>query len=139
MSNFFAKNLIRFRTSRLMNRKQLAVEIGVTDAIVRYWEVNNGTPSITHLVSLAEFFETTIDELIRTNQMKIVSWNIAHLRMKKKISQEWMAGELDITRSRLSSWEEHRAEPGIDMLIKLSEYFQKSVDDLIKTDLRKCM
>jgi len=71
--------------------------------------------------------------------MKTISWNIATLRKRKGLSQEALAGKLNITRSRLSSWEEHRCEPGIDMLINLSEYFQKPIDDLIKTDLRKCI
>ena len=138
-STFFAKNLIRHRTNRSMTRKQLAAEINVTESIVRYWEMSNGTASTVHLVALADFFEITIDELIRENVMKIISWNIQHLRNKKKISQEWMANELDITRSRLSSWEEHRAEPPIDMIIKLSEYFAVTIDELIKTDLRRCI
>jgi transcriptional regulator with XRE-family HTH domain len=71
--------------------------------------------------------------------MKTISFNIATLRKHAGLSQQALAGELNITRSRLSSWEEHRAEPGIDQLINLSEYFQKPIDDLIKTDLRKCI
>lgn len=63
--------------------------------------------------------------------------NIAHLRKIKGISQEIMADELGITRSRLSSWEEHRASPPIELLIKLSEYFHVSVDSLVKIDLTK--
>jgi transcriptional regulator with XRE-family HTH domain len=69
--------------------------------------------------------------------MKKISKNIAHLRKIKGVSQEHMASDLDITRSRLSSWEEHRADPPIEMLIKLSEYFNVSVDSLIKIDLTK--
>jgi transcriptional regulator with XRE-family HTH domain len=69
--------------------------------------------------------------------MKKISKNIAHLRHIKGVSQEFMADELGITRSRLSSWEEHRADPPIDLLIKLSEYFNVSVDSLIKIDLTK--
>ncbi len=69
--------------------------------------------------------------------MKKISKNIAHLRKIRGVSQEHMAGELDITRARLSSWEEHRADPPIDMLIRLSEYFNVSVDSLIKIDLTK--
>lgn len=69
--------------------------------------------------------------------MKKISKNIAHLRKIKGVSQEYMASDLDITRARLSSWEEHRADPPIDMLIRLSEYFNVSVDSLIKIDLTK--
>lgn len=69
--------------------------------------------------------------------MRKISTNIAHLRKLKGVSQELMADEIGITRSRLSSWEEHRASPPIDLLIKLSEYFNISVDSLVKIDLSK--
>jgi transcriptional regulator with XRE-family HTH domain len=69
--------------------------------------------------------------------MRKICKNIAHLRHLKGISQENMAEELGITRSRLSSWEEHRAAPPIEMLITLSDYFSLSVDSLVKIDLTK--
>jgi transcriptional regulator with XRE-family HTH domain len=66
-----------------------------------------------------------------------ISRNIAHLRKIRGVSQELMADELDITRSRLSSWEESRASPPIELLIKLSEYFSMSIDSLVKVDLTR--
>jgi transcriptional regulator with XRE-family HTH domain len=69
--------------------------------------------------------------------MKKICKNIAHLRHLRGLSQEALAEELSITRSRLSSWEEHRAAPPIDMLIELSDYFHISVDSLVKIDLTK--
>lgn len=69
--------------------------------------------------------------------MRKICKNIAHLRHLKGVSQEFMAEELGITRSRLSSWEEHRAAPPIEMLINLSDYFTISVDSLVKIDLTK--
>ena len=69
--------------------------------------------------------------------MKKISKNIAHLRHLRGISQEYLANDLNITRSRLSSWEEHRAEPPIDLIVRLSEYFNVSIDSLLKIDLTK--
>jgi transcriptional regulator with XRE-family HTH domain len=69
--------------------------------------------------------------------MKKISKNIAHLRHLKGISQESLANDLNITRSRLSSWEEHRAEPPIDLIVRLSEYFAVSIDSMLKIDLTK--
>ena len=68
--------------------------------------------------------------------MKISS-NIKCLRELKKLSQESLAEDLNITRSRLGAYEEARNEPPIEILIRLSEYFQVSIDALIKADLRK--
>jgi transcriptional regulator with XRE-family HTH domain len=69
--------------------------------------------------------------------MKKICKNIAHLRHLKALSQENMAEQLGITRSRLSSWEEHRAAPPIEMLIQLSDFFSISIDSLVKIDLTK--
>lgn len=69
--------------------------------------------------------------------MKKISKNIAHLRHLRGVSQEYLANDLNITRSRLSSWEEHRAEPPIDLIVRLSEYFNVSIDSLLKIDLTK--
>jgi transcriptional regulator with XRE-family HTH domain len=138
--NAFNRNLKTLREAAKLSRAELAKEIGVSPFILRHWETQSfNTPHI-HLAQLAEYFNITVDELINEKKMKIISYNITHLRKKKGLTQEKMAWDLDITRSRLSSWEEHRAEPGIEMLIKISDYFSDySVDELIKKDLRKCI
>lgn len=61
--------------------------------------------------------------------------NIRILRDRMGISQEKMAEKLGINRPRYSSYEEYRCEPNISIIIKLSEVFQISIDDLIKKDL----
>lgn len=66
-----------------------------------------------------------------------ISCNIKYLRELKKLSQEGLAEDLKITRSRLGAYEEARNEPPIEILIKLSDYFHISIDALIKADLRK--
>lgn len=69
--------------------------------------------------------------------MKIVSKNIRHLRRLKGLTQEMLAEELRITRSRISSYEENRSAPTIEMLIKLSDYFRIPIDILLRNDLTK--
>lgn len=61
--------------------------------------------------------------------------NIKYLRNKHDLSQEAMADELGITRSRVTSYEYERAEPNIEALLLYSEYFKLPIDALIKTDL----
>ena len=69
--------------------------------------------------------------------MKSIQKNIRHLRSLKGLTQEVLAEELNVTRSRISSYEEGRSAPTIEMLIMLSEYFKIPVDILIKNDLTK--
>ena len=69
--------------------------------------------------------------------MKIVAKNIRHLRRLKGLTQEVLAEDLSVTRSRISSYEENRSAPTIDMLIKLSDYFKVPIDILLRNDLTK--
>ncbi len=69
--------------------------------------------------------------------MSKLSKNIRHLRLLKKWSQEQLADELDISRSRIGSYEEERCDPPIETLIKISNLFHVAIDALVKCDLRK--
>jgi transcriptional regulator with XRE-family HTH domain len=69
--------------------------------------------------------------------MNNLSKNIKHLRGLKKLTQESLAEELLVTRSRISSYEENRSSPTIDFLIDFSNYFKLPIDILIKNDLTK--
>jgi transcriptional regulator with XRE-family HTH domain len=67
--------------------------------------------------------------------MSLVSENIKYLRKRTGLTQEQMAGKLGIKRSLLGAYEEGRADPRINNLIKFSEIFGLSVDSIINSDL----
>lgn len=58
--------------------------------------------------------------------------NLKALRKKNKSSQDDLANYLNISSKTISSWEKGRSEPKIDMLLKLSDYFNVTLDELIK-------
>jgi transcriptional regulator with XRE-family HTH domain len=67
--------------------------------------------------------------------MNFISNNIKHIRTLKGLTQEQFAEALNVSRSRISSYEENRAIPPIEFLIQLSEFFKISIDILVKNDL----
>lgn len=67
--------------------------------------------------------------------MKYLAKNLIHLRKQKKYSQKNLAQELNITRSRISSYEDGRSLPSLEFLIKISEYYNITVDILLKVNL----
>ena len=69
--------------------------------------------------------------------MKNLSKNIKHLRTLKRLTQESLAEELSVTRSRISSYEENRSSPTIEFLIEFSKYFKIPIDIIVKNDLTK--
>ena len=62
--------------------------------------------------------------------MNYISQNIRHLRKLRKLTQEEFSKELNITKSRIGSYEEGRSEPSIETLIELSNFFKLPVDVL---------
>lgn len=58
--------------------------------------------------------------------------NIVRLRTRRGLSQENLAEELGVSRQSVSKWETDGAVPDLDKLIKLSELFGVSLDNLVK-------
>lgn len=56
---------------------------------------------------------------------------LREIRKQKKYSQLKVAMDLSISREALSYYENGKRSPDIDMLVKLSRYFNVSIDYLI--------
>lgn len=69
--------------------------------------------------------------------MSLFSDNIRHLRVKKEVSQQFVAEKLSISRDRLAKYEEGKSQPPFEILIKLSHYYHVSIDLLLTADIRK--
>ena len=54
------------------------------------------------------------------------------IRSERKLTQLKVAMDLNISREALSHYENGKREPSIELLIKMSEYFDVSIDFLIK-------
>ncbi len=63
--------------------------------------------------------------------------NIKFLRKRKGRTQDDVAAALDLKRSTLSGYENGVAQPGIDVLVSFSGYFNMSIDTLLKIDIAK--
>lgn len=64
--------------------------------------------------------------------------NLRLLRQRKKLSQEELAQQLNITRAKLAALESGQTKaPQPEDYIHISEFFKISIDALLKSDLRK--
>jgi transcriptional regulator with XRE-family HTH domain len=63
--------------------------------------------------------------------------NIKILRKRKGRTQDEVAYALNLKRSTLSGYENGVAQPGIEILISFSGYFNISIDTLLKIDISK--
>jgi transcriptional regulator with XRE-family HTH domain len=63
--------------------------------------------------------------------------NIKFLRKRRGRTQDDVAIALNLKRSTLSGYENGVAQPGIEILISFSRYFNMSIDTLLKIDISK--
>lgn len=60
----FSQRLRELRQDKGLSMKQLAKELGTTDAAVSNWENGINEPKISYLKSIAVYFKVTADYLI---------------------------------------------------------------------------
>ena len=63
--------------------------------------------------------------------MSKISKNIKRLRTEKGFTQDLLAEKISITRQAVSSWENDRTQPDVEMLGKLAEVLDVSLEELI--------
>ena len=63
---------------------------------------------------------------------------IRHLRTQLGMTQEELAGELNVTRQALSNWERDVNEPDLNMLKKICFLFGVNMDDFYDGYARRC-
>ena len=65
----------------------------------------------------------------------ILSKNIKKLRLFKGLNQEEFGTKLKVKRSSIGAYEEGRAEPKLEVIIRISNLFELPVDDIVKKEL----
>lgn len=67
--------------------------------------------------------------------MSFFGKNIKKIRTVKGLSQSAFADIFSITRASIGSYEEGRAEPKVDTIIQIADYFKLTLDKLLKSEL----
>lgn len=63
--------------------------------------------------------------------MSKISKNIKQLRQERNMTQDELAEKLHVTRQAISSWENDRTQPDVQMLGRLREVFGVSIEELL--------
>ncbi len=61
----------------------------------------------------------------------MITENLKRLRRDKGVTQDFICAILKVSRNCYASWEQGRTEPNIDMLTKLANIFECSIDYLV--------
>lgn len=64
----------------------------------------------------------------------MISQNIRSLREHEGLTQEGLAGRLNVARQTVAKWESGEATPDLDNVLALAALFDVSIDDLVRHD-----
>ena len=65
-------------------------------------------------------------------------YNLKRLREEAHISQKTLADAIGVSQQSINKYENHNIEPDIETLIRISDYFNTSIDYLVgRTDIRR--
>ncbi len=64
MENKFKTRLKELRQEKGVNQIVLAKELGVSKAVISFWENGLREPTLSNLIAIANFFEISLDYLV---------------------------------------------------------------------------
>ncbi|WP_219847906.1 helix-turn-helix domain-containing protein [Sphingobacterium gobiense] len=90
---------------------------------------------LNFIQSYTKILKILVCLLFKIRTMLYLADNMRYLRAKWGRSQQQLADELGITRTRYSKYEYGMAEPPIALLVKIAKYYGLSIDEIISVDL----
>lgn len=136
---YLAQNLKYLREQKDINQDELAKFLKTARSTIANWEVGNKEPRLRMLVSIAEYFGVTLDDLVLKDlrpALPLYAINLRYLRNKQGLTQENMAQRIGYKQG-YSAFENGKVKPNVDALLLLADCFGITLDQLVKQDLSK--
>ena len=138
----FGVHLKELRKSKNLTQKQLAAAIGASERGIQQYELGERKPTYDMLVTLANFFDVPMDELVGRDEPgnrslhagKLVARNLRRMRVELNLTQEQLAFQAGLTTAFISRLERGNANPTIGSLETISNALGIALADLIKEE-----
>ncbi len=79
----FSKKLYELRKMKGMSQEELGSKLNVSRQTISKWELGESTPELEKLISISDYFEISMDELVFGNDSAKIETSANH--MKKEI------------------------------------------------------
>lgn len=125
------------RNTNDMTQKELADKLSISPSTIGMYEQNRREPDLDTLSKIANVFNVTIDYLVETEKSNetdlpnMIGKQLKLLRETKHKNQQEVCCALNIEQSTLVNYENDKRIPKVDILIKLANYYNVSVDYLL--------
>ena len=129
----FANNLKFYMEKNNVDRYELSKICEVPYSTVSSWLQSSRYPRIDKIQQLADYFSIDKSDLIEgpTNINSSFASTLKQLRINKKLTQEELSKEINVSTSTIGMYETSKREPNFEVLKKISNFFNISLDNLI--------
>lgn len=139
MINMNTDKIRYLREEKELTQQQLANILGVTRSAYSLWEINKNTIPLEKLNRLCNFFNVSMDYLIKNDNNKFsiitkeldkkeIGTRIKFARKKANFTQDKLAKILNTTHSAISAYENGKTMIPTLFLIEISNIFDCSID-----------
>ena len=141
----FHEKLKMLRKKQGFTQKEVARLLGTVQGVYSKWERGVYEPNYENLSMLACIFDVSIDFLLsdyiefskdkylRMQESYLIISNVfpqrlKELRQKKGLTQQEIADLVHVNRVTYTNWENGKREPNFEIVIKLADLLEVSVD-----------
>ena len=129
------------RTAAGLSQAALANKLNVHQTAVSQWELGKSFPEIDTLAKMAEIYDVFIDYIVgkrdRSEDTSMFPEKLKELRKRKGLTQVELANELNVATGTIGMYETGKRSPDNETLLKIAEYFDVTVDELLRGDEKK--
>lgn len=138
---YLRENLAYLRKKNSLSQVEVGQMLGVTKQAVSNWERGyTSGMAVETIISLAKLFSVSIDDLLTKDLSptgSVFGRNLQYLRKSVNAKGKEIAKIFGVNHSTYSKYENGLVQPSMEGLVKISEFFGVTVDDLLKKDLSK--
>lgn len=132
----FSQNLKLFMDRENLTAYKLSKELGVHQTTIRNW-LDGKMPNATYLSALADYFKTTVDDLINDNTPytalkehsmyhRDIVTTLTDLVAESGLSDETIEQDLNLPKNTINDWRSRRSRTFIFCLPRIADYFNVS-------------
>lgn len=140
----FHEKLKELRKEKGFTQQEVADICGVKQTVYAKWENAKIKPIYENVSMLACIFDVSIDYLLSEyieiskdkllklktegEKMKVFPQRLKELRFKKGLTQTELGEKVGVKQSTFTNWENGKREPNFEIVIKLADLLEVSVD-----------
>ncbi|AZV57940.1 helix-turn-helix domain-containing protein [Clostridium sp. AWRP] len=131
----FGEKLRKLRTSKHMTQQELAKILRISSSTIGMYEQNRRSPDIETLKIIADYFQCSTDYLLdKEKDLEDINFpnRLKELRLEKGLTQIELSKYLNIDKTTYTHYEKGTIAPDIKTLKSLANYFNVSVDYLLR-------